>query len=142
MRVVGFNFTKISVERLKDKVENIKFNTKIDISSIESLKSDFFKAREDLLKVNFIYSIIYEPDFAKLEFIGNLIIAVEPKIAKDALKGWKNKEMSDDFRFFIFNIIFKKVNIKALYLEDELSLPSHIPLPSINKENVKDKKEN
>ena|SRR4030042_2936919 len=142
MKVAGFNFTKISIERLKDKVESIKFNTKIDISSIEPLKSDLFRAKEEFLKINFNYLITYEPDFAKLEFTGNLIIAIEPKIAKEVLRGWKDKKMSEDFRFFILNIIFRKANLKALQLEDELTLPPHIPLPSINKENAKENKEN
>jgi len=141
MRVVGFNFTKMSIERLKDKTETLKFNTKIDISSIESIKPDLFKAKEEILKVNFTYLIVYEPDFAKLEFIGNLILAVESKLAKDILREWKDKKMSEDFRFFVLNVIFRKTNIKALQLEDELSLPPHVPLPSINKENS-EKKEN
>lgn len=139
MKFVGFNFTKINGERLNEKAENIKFNTKIDILSIESLKPSLFKAREEILKINFDYLILYEPNFAKLEFSGNLIISVEPKIAKEILNKWKNKETSDDFRLSILNIIFKKVNIKAIQLEDELNLPLHIPLPSLNK--GKEKKE-
>ncbi|OGJ13386.1 hypothetical protein A3K82_00665 [Candidatus Pacearchaeota archaeon RBG_19FT_COMBO_34_9] len=137
MKIVGFNFTKISVERLKDKIESLKFNTKIDLSSIESLKSDLFRAKEEFLKINFSYLITYEPEIAKLEFIGTLILAVEPKIAKEILKGWEDKKTSEEFKLFVFNIIFKKANIKALQFEDELNLPPHIPLPSINKGNAK-----
>ena len=40
MKLIGFNFQKMSIERFKDQVDNLKTNTKIDISSIESLKSD------------------------------------------------------------------------------------------------------
>jgi len=62
-------------------------------------------------------------------------------MAKEVLKGWKDKETTDDFRIFLFNIILRKSNIKALQLEDELALPPHIPLPSLNKENMREKKE-
>jgi hypothetical protein len=141
MKLVGFDFKKISIERFKDSAESLKFNTKLDISSISSLKSDILKTREELLKIEFIYSVLYEPDFAKLELAGKIILAVEPRIAREVLKGWKDKETSEEFRIFMFNIILRKSNIKALQLEEELGLPSHIPLPSVNKENMKEQKE-
>jgi len=142
MRLVGFDFKKISVERFKDQTESLKFNTKIDISSIDTIKSDIFKSREELLKISFTYSVLYEPEFAKIELKGDIILAIEPKIAKEILRGWKDKDKqtSEEFRIFIFNIILRKSNIKALQLEDELGLPSHIPLPSLSKENIEEKK--
>lgn len=141
MRLIGFNFTKLNAERLPNSPESIKFNTKINISSIEPLKSDLLKVKDELIKVDFIYSVLYEPDFAKLELSGNILLSVEPKIAREVLRGWKDKKTSEDFRIFIFNIILRKSNIKALQLEDELGLPPHIPLPSLNKEDLKEKKE-
>ncbi|VVB81996.1 Uncharacterised protein [uncultured archaeon] len=141
MRLVGFNFTKLSIERLKDSVDSIKFNTKIDISSIESLKSDFIKVKDEALKIDFVYSVLYEPGFAKLELAGTIILSVEPKIAREVLKGWKDKQMTEDFRIFMFNIILRKSSIKALEMEEELGLPTHIPIPSLTKENIQEKKE-
>jgi hypothetical protein len=141
MRLVGFTFTKISIEKFKEAVDELKFNTKIDISSIEPLKSDLIKVRDEPLKIDFVYSVLYEPEFAKVELAGTMILSVEPKMARDILKGWKDKEMNEDFRIFMFNIILRKSNIKALELEDELNLPTHIPLPSLNKENIQSKKD-
>jgi hypothetical protein len=140
MKLVGFDFKKISIERFKDSTESLKFNTKLDISSIEPLKSDLLKTREELLKVEFVYSVLYEPEFAKIELAGKMIIAVEPRIAREVLKGWKDKETSEEFRFFMFNVILRKSNIKALQLEEELGLPPHVPLPSVTKENTKEQK--
>jgi len=140
MRLIGFNFVKIGAERFKERIESIKFNTKIDITSINSIKSDFLKTKEELLKIDFVYSVLYEPDFAKLELVGNAILSVEPKIAREVLKGWKDKQTSEDFRIFMFNIILRRSNIKALQLEEDVGLPPHIPLPSLNKENLKEKK--
>jgi hypothetical protein len=141
MRLVGFDFKKISIERFKDQVENLKFNTKVDISAVDTIKSDIFKSKEELLKIEFIYSVMYEPEFAKVELTGNIILAVEPRIAREVLKGWKDKQTSEEFRIFMFNIILRKSNIKALQLEDELGLPLHIPLPSLSKENMTEKKQ-
>jgi len=140
MRLVGFDFKKISIERFKDQVEDLKFNTKVDISSIDIIKSDIFRSKEELLKIEFIYSVIYEPEFAKIELTGSIILAVEPRIAREVLRGWKDKQTSEEFRIFMFNIILRKSNIKALQLEDELGLPLHIPLPSLSKENIAEKK--
>jgi hypothetical protein len=140
MRLIGFNFQKVSIERFKDQPDNLKTNTNIDISSIEPLKSDIIRTREDLVKVDFVYTVLYEPEFAKLELKGNIILAVDPRIAKDVLKGWKDKDNLEEFRMFMFNVILRKSNIKALELEDELNLPPHLPLPSLNKDNLKQEK--
>jgi hypothetical protein len=138
MKVVNFNFTKISIERLKDKIDNnLKFNTKLDLSSIDSLKSDILKIKDELIKIDFVYTVLYEPDFAKLELAGSLILSVDPKMAKEILKNWKDKQTSEEFRVVIFNVILKKSNIKAIQLEDEMGLPTHIPLPSFKPQNKK-----
>jgi hypothetical protein len=142
MRLVNFNFTKISIEKFKNEAATIKFDTKIDISSIEPLKSDIIKIKDELIKIDFVYTVLYEPDFVKLELAGTIILSVEPKIAKEILKSWKDKQTSEDFRIILFNIILRKSNIKALQLEDELNLPPHIPLPSLNKENKNEKESN
>jgi len=141
MRLIGFNFQKVSIERFGDQTDNLKTNTKVDISSVDTLKSDIIKTREDLIKVDFVYSVFYEPEFAKIELKGNVIIAVEPRLARDILKDWKDSQAQiEEFRMFMFNIILRKSNIKSLELEDEMGLPPHIPLPSVNKENLTEKK--
>jgi len=140
MRLVGFDFKKISIERFKDQVGDLKFNTKVDISSVNTIKSDIFHSKEELLKIEFIYSVLYEPEFAKIELTGSIILAVEPRISREFLRGWKDKQISEELRIFLFNIILRKSNIKALQLEDELGLPIHIPLPSLSKENLTEKK--
>ena len=137
MKLVGFNFTKISAEREKNLKENLSFNTKIDISSIEPFKSDFFKTKEDIFSIDFIYTISYNQDLAKIEIKGNILLSADQKIVKEIIKNWKDKKISDDFRIFFFNLVLKKANIKALQLEEELNLPTHIPLPSIKRETPK-----
>ena len=141
MRLIGFNFHKMSVERFKDQVaDTLKFNTKLDITSIDPLKSDIIRTKDEILKVEFVYSILYEPEFAKLDLTGQVIIEVEPKIAREVLKGWKDRETSEEFRIFMFNIILRKANVKALQLEDELNLPPHIPLPVFSKDAPREEK--
>lgn len=133
MRVIGFNFTKISIEKLKERVENIKINTDISVSEIRQPKSNFLKTKEEPIEAEFSYNVNYDPGFVKIGFSGIVTLAVEPKMAKEVLKQWKKKKMPDEFKFLLFNMILRKSTLKALNLEDELNLPLHLPLPSIKK---------
>jgi len=138
MRPVGFNFDKINVEKLSDKAENIKINTKIDISEIKEIKSTFLKTKEDIVKVKFVYGINYDPEFAKIELEGNVLFSLESKKAKNLINQWKEKKISEDFKIILFNFILRKSNLKALQLEDEMNLPLHIPMPSLKKQESED----
>jgi hypothetical protein len=137
MRLVSFNFNKISIEKLADGNGQIKIFTNIDVYSIEKANVDLFNDKEDLIQVKFKYTIDYEPKFAKIEFGGNMFITLDLKSSKELLKKWKDKEIPEEIRLFIFNIILIKSNIKALQFEDELGFPLHIPLPRFSKEDKK-----
>jgi len=139
MRFIGFNFNKINIEKFNDKIENLKINTKINVSEIKNIKSDFFKTKEEIIEVKFAYFINYDPDFAKIELTGSVILSIEPKIVKDILKQWKDKKMSEDFRIMLFNIILRKSSLRALQLEDEMNLPLHMQLPSLKKQKDEEK---
>ena len=134
MKLVGFNFTKISVERLKGKLENVKVKTNIDVPEITSVKSDVIKTEEDLLGAHFTFVLEYSPDVAKIEFSGNMVVAVDSTTAKEVLKNWKEKQTPEDFRLALFNIILKKSTLRALQLEEEINLPLHVQLPSLQKQ--------
>ena len=138
MRIAGFNFKKISVEKLKDNTGEIKINTKIDIPEITKLESDLVKPGDELLKADFVYVVDYDPEFAKIELEGNIIVAVSPDEAKEILEQWKDKQMSESLRMSLFNLVIRKSNIKALELEDEMNLPLHIPFPSLKPEQKKE----
>jgi hypothetical protein len=136
MRVLGFNFTKINVERLKDVIassEKLKISTQIDVPELKEVKTDILRTKEEILAAKFVYGVNYDPDFAKIELEGKILLALDPKTAKEVLKQWKKKKMSEDFRIFLFNIILRKSSLKALDLEEELNLPLHMPMPSFKK---------
>ena len=137
MKVAGFSFEKISVEKLNNFTEKFNINTNIDIADIHSLQQEIFKTKEEFVEVKFSYTLNYNPDFAKLELVGKIIFSLESKLAKDVLKHWKDKKaIFEDFRVDLFNVILKKSNLKALQLEDEMNLPIHLTLPSIKKDDL------
>lgn len=138
MKLVGFNFSKISIEKIAEvRPKDLKMGTKINVSEIKSLKSEFFKTKEDILASKFTYIINYDPSYAKVEFEGTIILAVDPKLAKVVLKQWKEKKMPQEFNLVLFNLIMMKSNIKALQLEEELNIPYHVPLPTLKPESIK-----
>ena len=134
MRLVSFGFRKINIEQLKDSFKEIKINSKINISKIEVIDSEALKKEETLLKVTFIYNINYNPEIAKIDFEGKILLIVNKEQAKEIEEKWKDKKMTEEFRIFLFNVILRKANIKALELEEEMNLPLHIPLPILKKQ--------
>ncbi len=131
MKLIGFNYTKINGEKNKESVENLKVNTNIDISEINEAKNNFFKSKDSLLNIKFIYTLNYSEEFAKIEIGGNILLSIESKIGKEILKKWKDKQMPDEFKTKLFNLIIRKSNIKALELEDNLNIPLHMPMPKV-----------
>jgi hypothetical protein len=130
MKLLGFNFTKMNIEKKTDNLKDLKISTGMELLDIKEAKSDIFNSQGDLLIINFEYTINYEKDIAFLKFAGSLIISIESKEAKEILKQWKDKKVSEGFRLGLFNVIFRKASLKALQFEEELNLPPHLPLPS------------
>jgi hypothetical protein len=133
MKVVGFNFTKMSVEKLKEGDGEFKIKTGIEVPEINPVKVNFLKGEEELIEAKFLYTVNYTPDIAKVELEGGIIFSLESKLAKQILKDWKKKKLNENFRVGLFNIISRKASLKALELEDELNLPLHISMPTFKK---------
>ncbi|MCX6750849.1 MAG: hypothetical protein NTZ83_05305 [Candidatus Pacearchaeota archaeon] len=137
MKLIGFNLTKMNLEKKSDNLKDLKVTTGIDISDLKEVKSDFFSSSEGLIAVKFEYTINYEKNIALLKFYGSLIVSVESKQAKEALNQWKDKKLPEGFRLAVFNLILRKASLKALQFEEELNLPPHIPLPSFRPQEKK-----
>ncbi|MEN7982523.1 MAG: hypothetical protein ABFQ65_03685 [Nanoarchaeota archaeon] len=138
MRIVGFNFNKINIEKFSDKLEKLNIKTNIDISEIESIDNNLLKTDNSLLAVKFFYIIDYNPNFAKIELSGTILFELDKKQAQEIIKKWEEKIIPEDFKLILFNTILRKSNVKALQLEDDMNLPLHISLPSIKKTEKKE----
>ena len=132
---MGFSFRKINIEKFSDSSKDLKIGTNIDILEINKISVDFLNNNEDMLGIKFNYLINYEPNIAKIEFEGDVLISIEPNLSKEIIKQWKDKKISEEIKVPLFNIILRKSNIKALQFQDEMNIPLHIPFPSIKKSN-------
>jgi len=135
MKIIGFNFNKVCIEKLSGILKNLKINTNIDIKNIKQLKQELFHTKEEVIEINFNYDIDYSPKIAKISLSGNVILLVDSKTSKRFIKEWKNKKVLEEYKLTIFNVIMKKSNLKAIQLEDEMNLPLHISLPSVKEIN-------
>jgi len=135
MQVLGFNLTKISAEKnskvTKPPVTNIEF---IDY---EKEKVDFLKDSE-AVKIGFKYDLVYEGETKKensnegqVLFKGNVILSVSKEEIKKITKEWKKKQLPDDVKVLLFNLILRRCTPKAVHLQDEINLPFHVPMPRI-----------
>ena len=48
MKLLGFNFTKIHVEKFKERVEGLKIGTRIDVSEINEAKAGILKTKDEM----------------------------------------------------------------------------------------------
>jgi len=131
MSVVGFALSRILIERKEAIQGKVEIKSKLNI---KDMKKENIKLAEgqDVLRFDFEYEIIYEPDLAKIDMKGHLLIMIDPKQAKELLDAWKKKsQVPEDVKLGVYNTIFHKCNIKALELEEDFNLPPHLQLPYI-----------
>lgn len=132
MKLVGFNFTKIFIEKKSSKFKDLKINTSMNLKSIEESKQNLLKTGDQFLTIKFSYNINYEPGIAKIELEGTMVVSMDKKEAKEVLSQWKGKKLDEKYNLSFFNILLTKSNVKALELEEELNLPFHFKLPIIS----------
>ena len=131
MQIVGFSLSKIVIERKEDVKGKFKVTSKIDLKDAKEEKIKLVEGK-DVVKIDFEYSIGYEPKLAELFFKGFVLIMADPKDAKQIIEDYKKKKnMNADLKIRVLNTIFHKCNLKALELEEDFNLPTHIRLPTI-----------
>lgn len=140
MTVVGFTFSKISINRNAAIPKEVEIKSKINVFNI--VEQDLKVADgKTTLRLEFTYDIEYAPKFADIHFGGHLLAVLEPKEAKEVLQKWKDdKKLDKDLRYASYNAIFHKCNVKAFELEEDFNLPLHLKLPQISEETVRSKK--
>ncbi len=131
MKIMGFNFNKMSVEKNAGDFKGVKIKNSVDVLNVDLIKSDLINAKEQLLGVSFKFDVEFGENIAKIHLEGVVLLALEVNEAKKTIENWKNKNLSDEYKIPLLNLILRKSNIKALELGEEFNLPPHIQLPSL-----------
>ena len=106
MRIIGFNLTKISIQREEKPKDKLEINQNINIKDI---KEEPIPISDDkALKMTFALSIEYSNDFAKIEFEGSVLILPDKDESKKFLDSWKDKKIPENVRVPLFNFIMNK----------------------------------
>jgi len=134
MSIVGFNFSKILVQRTKQATGKVNIKNNIQLKDVEEAKLAI-DAKKAALRFTFSFTSIYEPDIAKIELEGELISIEDASAVKELLASWKKSRTLDKkFMNPIMNHLLAKCNVEALILSKELGLPAPIPLPRIQEQ--------
>lgn len=131
MPIVGFNFEKIMIERQNKITGKLSIKNNLNITNIEKEKLNITNS-EDVLKFNFSYTVVYEPEVGQINIAGHLLFMDNSKQIKDILSDWeKKKSLPKELAPQILNTILARCNIKSLGLSQEVGLPPHVRLPLI-----------
>lgn len=143
MKFIGFSFTKIIAEKNNSYKKGSSINTNIEFTNIVEQKLEILKEGEGL-EVSYKFSVNYsdpnekkQSPFAQIECEGKIVLSTTKEESKEILKFWKKKELPNQFKVPLFNAILKRCTTKAITLEEDLGLPSHIPFPQIALEKKK-----
>ncbi|MCF7861053.1 hypothetical protein K9M79_02320 [Candidatus Woesearchaeota archaeon] len=133
MTIVGFNFTKINVEKDPNAKGKIKINNNVSVKNVE--KADLFLGdqKQSGMKFLFLFTSKYDPGFGKIELEGEVLYLEEDEKIKEVLAEWKkNKKIGKEIMTNIFNSILTRCNIQALILSQTVNLPPPIPMPKVS----------
>lgn len=131
MKIVGFNYTKVSAERVAKWQPIKKINTNIEFAELVKDEVEAMKGAE-IIKLSFKFGVNYEPKNATISLEGFVFITADADEVKEIIKQWsKKKEISETLRNAVARFLWKKCNLKSFQLEEELNIPTHIQLPQI-----------
>ena len=131
--IVGFNLTKIDVERKNPVQGKVQVKHDLNINNVSELKLPL-KEKKQALTFDFLFTINYLPDIGDIKLGGQVIYFDEDskKVASTFEQWKKNKKIPPAVSVEILNVIFARCNVKALELANDINLPPHLPLPKIN----------
>jgi len=138
--IVGFNFSKIMVERKKSPVKNLKVTYNIDFSDVREEKYSL-KTKQKGVSFDFKFNIKYNPNFASINIDGTINYMGDEKYVGEILSMWKKKKkLPKEVYVGVVNLALDRCNVKALELSQDMDLPPHLPMPTVNVdgENPKD----
>jgi hypothetical protein len=135
MKLVGFSYKKLSCERTGNSLKDLKIESKIDLEKIEKVENNTLNTKDMILRIIFDYSLDYNPNLAKINVSGEMIISIDEKTGNELVKDWKSKDIDEKTRLNIFNIILKKTNVKTLEMEELIGVPHHFQMPTLKPSN-------
>lgn len=135
MPIIGFNFTKLSVEKKNKLVGQLKVKNRFLITNVEATELALGKSKQKVLNFSFSFTSKYEPAIGDLVFEGEVLFLAEPKTITEAISEWKkDKKMLPEIGKEVVNVALNKCSIEALILSRDINIPPPVPLPNLQSE--------
>jgi hypothetical protein len=133
MVMVGFNFTKISVERITPPKGKIKISNHVTIKDVSEKDLSLGKTQEQGINFEFEFTSRFNPGIGEISLRGEILYMEPPEKITEIIKAWKkDKKLPQTVMTSILNNILVKCNIEALILSQTVNLPPPIPLPKVS----------
>lgn len=130
--IVGFNFTRISAEKMEGYKGKIDINNNVALKDVVQEDINLGKEKQNIIKFKFEFTCKYEPSLGMILFEGNVLYLDDPKKIKEIVASWKkDKIVPKDLMGMLLNQIMTKCNIHAIGLSQDINLPPPIPLPKV-----------
>ncbi|MFH1916386.1 MAG: hypothetical protein ABIJ21_03920 [Nanoarchaeota archaeon] len=131
MTIIGFELSKMLIERKNIIKGKINIANNVAIKSVEDVKISV-GAGKSALKFTFQFTTKYQPDIGNIIIDGDVIYLCAEDEGKAIISGWKkDKKIPKEVMTPTLNHVLNKCNVQALLLSRELNLPAPIPLPRI-----------
>ncbi|NOZ81305.1 MAG: hypothetical protein GXP63_06565 [DPANN group archaeon] len=141
MTIVGFNFTKIHVEKKTPLKGKINISNNVSIKDVHKADLSLGDAKQEGLRYVFLFTSTYDPDVGNIELGGDVLFIGDKARTKRILDAWKkDKQVPSEEMTAILNTVLAKSNVEALLMSREVNLPPPIPMPKVNMEGAGKKK--
>ena len=135
MTVIGFNFTKIDVEKKEGVTGKINIKNNVSIKDVVEQPLDLGTGKQKAIKFVFEFVSNYQTGLGHISLLGDIVYIADDKETKSILGEWKkSKKVEKEVMSKILNTILNKCNIEALILSQKVNLPSPIPLPQVSRD--------
>ena len=133
MVMVGFNFTKLNVEKISAPKGKIKISNNVAIKNVTERDLSLGKTKEQGINFEFEFVSKFNPGIGEIVLRGDILYMEPPEKIKEITKSWKkDKKLPQQVMTSILNNILVKCNIEALILSQTVNLPPPIPLPKVS----------
>lgn len=134
MAIIGFNFTKILVEKKTGLKGNVDIKNNVSVANVENADFSLGDSKQKALKFSFEFTSEYKPEIGTMLFNGELLYMSDQAKQDEIVKGWKkNKQVPKEVMGEILNTILMRCNVEALVLSRDVNLPPPIPLPRVQR---------
>jgi hypothetical protein len=132
MPIVGFNFTKIHVERKGAIKGRLNISNDVALKDVKERNLALSGAKQKGISFVFDFNSKYGPDVGQINLAGEILYIGEAAEVDNILAEWKKgKKVPKEVMTAVLNTALTKCNIQALILSQEINLPPPIPLPKV-----------